>query len=68
MKKQEQVIFLKKVELLAMMPKRDRIPLELQHCYVEIHREEKNLTPLFNQIRNDCITEVLEVIEGVMKP
>ncbi len=40
-----------------MRPQKDRLPLELQHCYMEIHRKEQNLTPLLNQVRNDTIDE-----------
>ena len=40
------------------MPPKDRLPLELQNCYMEIHRKEQNLTPLINQVRNDTIDTI----------
>ena len=47
----------------GMIPKKNMLPLELQNCYMEIHRKEQNLTPLFNQIRNDTIADMTAKLE-----
>lgn len=48
---------------LAKLPKENNLPLELQHCYMEIYRKEQNLTPLLNEVRNQAIAEMRKAIE-----
>ena len=44
-------------EKIVEKPKKNQLPLELKHCYMEIYRKEQHLTPLFNDIRNTTIDE-----------
>ena len=42
---------------------KNKLPLELQNCYMEIYRKEQNLTPLLNSVRNFALEEIIKKIK-----
>jgi len=50
---------------MSKRPEKNQLPLELQHCEMEIYRKEQSLTPLFNQIRNQVIDQFNAYLPGL---
>ena len=50
---------------LGGMPEKDRLPLELKYCVMEIHRKEQDLSPLLNEVRNSTIAEFRKWLGGI---
>ena len=49
---------------ISKAPEKDSLPLELQHCDMEIYRKSQNLTPLLNEVRNQCREQYIKNLKG----
>lgn len=47
-----------------LMPDKNKLPTELQYCFMEIYRKEQNLSPLLNEVRNEAISDCLTSLKG----
>lgn len=47
-----------KIKDMEGFPEKDRLPLELNPCFLEIHRKNTNISPFLNDFRNNILDQL----------